>query len=121
MVPSLLVQINLSANFKKYVEKIKCFSICVNDICERSPSRIRIVRRISLGITTLPRSSILLTIPVAFILNSLKTTLWDFQGYCLHSMRKISIENFSDKNIYFPNSFFMRRRYLQTPALFDTR
>ena len=33
-----------------------------------SPSRIRMVRRISLGMTTLPRSSILLTIPVAFIL-----------------------------------------------------
>jgi hypothetical protein len=29
---------------------------------------MRIVRRISLGITTLPRSSILLTIPVAFII-----------------------------------------------------
>ena len=33
----------------------------------RPPSRIRIVLRISLGITTLPKSSILLTIPVAFI------------------------------------------------------
>lgn len=39
-----------------------------NVICNGSPSRIRIVRRISLGITTLPRSSILLTIPVAFII-----------------------------------------------------
>lgn len=38
-----------------------------NVICDGSPSRIRIVRRISLGITTLPRSSIRLTIPVAFI------------------------------------------------------
>ena len=43
------------------------FSLGVNDICDGSPSRIRIVRRISLGITTLPRSSIRLTIPVAFI------------------------------------------------------
>ncbi len=33
-----------------------------------SPSRIRIVRRISLGMTTLPRSSIRLTIPVAFMI-----------------------------------------------------
>ena len=33
----------------------------------RPPSRIRIVLRISLGITTLPKSSIRLTIPVAFI------------------------------------------------------
>ena len=39
----------------------------VNDVCNGSPSRIRIVRRISLGITTLPRSSMRLTIPVAFI------------------------------------------------------
>ena len=44
------------------------FSDTVNDVCKGSPSRIRMVRRISLGITTLPRSSILLTIPVAFIL-----------------------------------------------------
>ena len=41
---------------------------CVNVICNGSPSLIRIVRLISFGITTLPRSSILLTIPVAFIL-----------------------------------------------------
>lgn len=39
----------------------------VNDICDGSPSRILIVLLISLGMTTLPRSSILLTIPVAFI------------------------------------------------------
>ena len=38
-----------------------------NVICSGSPSRIRSVRRISLGMTTRPRSSILLTIPVAFI------------------------------------------------------
>ena len=36
-------------------------------ISSGSPSRIRRVRRISFGITTRPRSSILLTIPVAFI------------------------------------------------------
>ena len=36
-------------------------------ISNGSPSRIRIVLRISFGITTLPKSSILLTIPVAFI------------------------------------------------------
>ena len=40
----------------------------VNVISEGSPSRSRMVLRISFGITTLPRSSILLTIPVAFIL-----------------------------------------------------
>jgi len=43
------------------------FSHGDNVVCEGSPSRIRMVRRISFGITTLPRSSILLTIPVAFI------------------------------------------------------
>ena len=39
----------------------------VNIVNSGSPSRIRIVRRISLGITTRPRSSIRRTIPVAFI------------------------------------------------------
>ena len=39
----------------------------VNVVCNGSPSRIRIVRRISFGITTRPKSSILRTIPVAFI------------------------------------------------------
>lgn len=38
-----------------------------NVICDGSPSRIRMVRRISLGMTTRPRSSIRRTIPVAFI------------------------------------------------------
>lgn len=42
-------------------------SACVTVVSKGSPSRIRIVLLISLGITTLPRSSILLTIPVAFI------------------------------------------------------
>ena len=44
------------------------FSLDVNDICDGSPSRILRVRRISFGITTRPRSSILLTIPVAFMI-----------------------------------------------------
>ena len=39
-----------------------------NIICDGSPSRIRNVRRISFGMTTLPKSSILLTMPVAFII-----------------------------------------------------
>ena len=39
-----------------------------NVICNGSPSRIRMVRRISLGMTTRPRSSIRRTIPVAFML-----------------------------------------------------
>ena len=42
-------------------------AIPVNEFSKGSPSRILIVRRISFGMTTLPRSSILRTIPVAFI------------------------------------------------------
>ena len=38
-----------------------------NVICDGSPSRIRMVLRISLGMTTRPRSSIRRTMPVAFI------------------------------------------------------
>ena len=38
-----------------------------NVICDGSPSRIRMVRRISLGMTTRPKSSMRRTIPVAFI------------------------------------------------------
>lgn len=45
-------------------------SHCVNAVCSGSPSRIRRVRRISLGITTRPRSSMRRTIPVAFISKS---------------------------------------------------
>ena len=41
---------------------------CVNVISEGSPILIRSVRRISFGMTIRPRSSIRLTIPVAFIL-----------------------------------------------------
>lgn len=41
---------------------------CVNVFSEGSPILIRSVRRISFGITMRPRSSIRLTIPVAFIL-----------------------------------------------------
>ena len=40
---------------------------CVNVVSNASPTRMRKVLLISLGITTLPKSSILLTIPVAFI------------------------------------------------------
>ena len=57
--------------------KAALWSICIiarqnfshgdNVVSDGSPSRIRMVRRISFGMTTLPRSSILLTIPVAFI------------------------------------------------------
>ena len=42
--------------------------VCSNKVQSGSPSRILIVLLISFGITTRPRSSIRLTIPVAFII-----------------------------------------------------
>ena len=51
---------------KSPIAKQNC-SHRANVICDGSPSRIRMVRRISLGITTRPRSSMRRTIPVAFI------------------------------------------------------
>ena len=57
---------NLSAILRMALQNLNS---CVNDVCKGSPSRIRMVRLISFGITTLPRSSIRLTIPVAFIIN----------------------------------------------------
>ena len=41
-----------------------------NVICDGSPCRIRMVRRISLGMTTRPKSSMRRTIPVAFIISN---------------------------------------------------
>ena len=55
----------LFANSSIAREKISHGANVVN---KGSPSRIRMVRRISLGMTTRPRSSIRRTIPVAFIL-----------------------------------------------------
>ena len=46
---------------------IQNLSIGVNVVSKGSPSRMRKVRRISLGMTILPKSSTRLTIPVAFI------------------------------------------------------
>ena len=47
-------------------------TLSANVVYNGSPSRILIVRRISFGITILPRSSILRTMPVAFIYKSSK-------------------------------------------------
>ena len=58
---------NLSAILRIALQKLYS---CVNDVSDGSPSRIRIVLRISFGMTTRPRSSIRLTIPVAFIVDS---------------------------------------------------
>ena len=49
-----------------------------NVINNGSPSRIRMVRRISLGMTTRPRSSIRRTIPVAFIFGKLLCSVLRF-------------------------------------------
>ena len=51
------------------------FSPGVNVVSDGSPSRMRRVLLISLGMTTLPRSSMRLTIPVAFISPSLLVAL----------------------------------------------
>ena len=68
-----------TVNFSEGTEDISTFTIVqssrsrldkvfrANVISNGSPSRILMVRRISLGMTTRPRSSIRLTIPVAFI------------------------------------------------------
>ena len=64
-----------------------------NVICDGSPSRIRSVRRISLGMTTRPRSSMRRTIPVAFIVAPpmlfILPRFW-LQGYCLQRKEKYS-------------------------------
>ena len=52
---------------ESFINASQNISVCVNDICKGSPSRIRMVLLISFGMTTLPRSSIRRTIPVAFI------------------------------------------------------
>ena len=58
-------------------------------ISSGSPSRIRRVRRISLGITTRPRSSMRRTMPVAFIYAPpMPFVLYWFQSYCLHTQEK---------------------------------
>ena len=76
--------------------KAALWSICIiarqnfshgdNVVSDGSPSRMRMVRRISLGMTTLPRSSILLTIPVAFIYFFLLFPYKSLPCYCLQSV-----------------------------------
>ena len=62
-------------NIYLYLSTTLCIAIqnlskSVNVVSSGSPSLILIVLRISLGITTLPKSSIRRTIPVAFIYKS---------------------------------------------------
>lgn len=60
-----------------------------NVICDGSPSRIRSVRRISFGITILPRSSTRRTIPVAFI--NLSLLALRLHCYCLQVLGNYAI------------------------------
>lgn len=60
---------------------------CVNVISSGSPSRMRMVLLISFGITTRPRSSILLTIPVAFIYIKSPFRKYDCRGDHRSSVR----------------------------------
>ena len=63
--------------------------LTVNDVNKGSPSRMRRVLRISLGMTILPKSSTRRTIPVAFIVFPLLVQL--FQWYCLQEMGDYAI------------------------------
>ena len=59
-----------------------------NIVCDGSPSRMRMVRRISLGITTRPRSSMRRTIPVAFMVFLLRCAAAS-RGICLYRSNNI--------------------------------
>lgn len=93
----------------------------VNAVCNGSPSRIRSVRRISLGITTRPRSSILLTIPVAFMVASSNTvsicSVW-LQSYCLQRKEKYSVPGKDTLCVASGRDRAMRRRALRLPGGF---
>ncbi len=62
------IGISYNAEYAQKVRNRRAKAYTVNVVSKGSPSRIRIVRRISFGITTRPRSSIRRTIPVAFII-----------------------------------------------------
>ena len=61
----------------------------VNDVCNGSPSRMRRVLRISLGMTILPKSSTRLTMPVAFIISSPLVRISGFFGSSICRKRGI--------------------------------
>ena len=68
----------------------------VNDVSVGSPSRIRMVLLISFGMTTRPRSSIRLTIPVAFIYFSVPPP----QGGKKLLVISVSAPKFADRSAY---------------------
>lgn len=89
--------VNFNSGIKRYKNNLHTVeftknklgrTLGVNVVSDGSPSRMRIVLLISLGITTLPKSSILLTIPVAFIFkNSFRfgyNILSNFRFNCCH-------------------------------------
>lgn len=78
---------------KSSIAKINRLST-VNDVSVGSPSRMRMVLLISLGMTTLPRSSIRLTIPVAFIYN--KLLCFHFCGTAVFSVSQRSFIQIGD-------------------------
>ena len=88
----------------------------VHVVCNGSPSRIRMVRRISLGMTTLPRSSILLTIPVAFILY-LSPCFQYLPCYCLSEFAVYTEINFDLNNFCYSLIF----RFIQKSKSEKTR
>ena len=73
---------------KSNIEK-QYFSHRVNDVCNGSPSRMRRVLRISLGMTILPKSSTRLTMPVAFIISSPLVRISGFFGSSICRKRGI--------------------------------
>ena len=71
--------------------------LTVNDVNKGSPSRMRRVRRISLGMTIRPRSSTRLTIPVAFIsfpLLAVNSTVVLFAGNGELSENTLNVQTF---------------------------
>ena len=87
-----------------------------NVICDGSPSRIRIVRRISLGMTTRPRSSIRRTIPVAFILKTPFASDGCYVALAKHSIHKFSRVMLADAMEKFGN--YPERRWCGTEKEF---
>ena len=75
----------------------------VNDVSVGSPSRIRMVLLISFGMTTRPRSSIRLTIPVAFIYFSVPPP----QGGKKLLVISVSAPKFADKSSYLLQRAFL--------------
>ena len=79
------ILLKISVNNTSLSRQTSVFAKCANIICNGSPSLILKVRLISFGITIRPRSSILLTIPVAFnVLSSLNKKIQVIRKFCLN-------------------------------------